>query len=76
MDPVRQGSRQKVYEFKMAAGSTWIIRIRSTDFDTFLRLRSEFVHRAVLQKTGWPMKESDEGKKAPPVPEDDDDITD
>lgn len=46
------------------------------DFDTFSRLRSEYIHQAVLEKTGWTTG-PDAGSKQVSVPsEDDDNITD
>jgi thiol-disulfide isomerase/thioredoxin len=38
MDKARKESHCKVYEFKMKAGSQWVITMRSTQVDSFLRL--------------------------------------
>jgi hypothetical protein len=46
------------------------------DFDTFSRLRSEHIHQAVLEKTGWKEGPDAGPKIASTPPEDDDDIAD
>jgi hypothetical protein len=45
------------------------------DFDAFLRLRSEHIHQAVLEKTGW-SNAGNGGVNANAVPEGDDDTFD
>ncbi len=39
-DKVRKESRCKVYEFKMKAGQTWVITMRSKDVDSYIRVEN------------------------------------